>query len=171
MIRIGQGYDSHRFDPDRRLVLGGIEIPDHPGLAGHSDADAVCHAITDALLGAAGLGDIGTHFPPSDELWRDADSLELLREVVTMVMAEGFRIVNVDATVITESPKIGPHADEMREALADALEVGEERISIKGKSNERLGWIGRGEGLAVLAVALLEGGHPGSGSRANPRTV
>lgn len=156
MFRIGQGYDSHRFADERRLVLGGVEIPDHPGLAGHSDADAVAHAVTDALLGAAGLGDIGTHFPPSDDLWLDADSMELLADVASLVRAEHYRVVNVDITVITESPRIGPHVPAMQGRISEALGTSSEAISIKGKSNEGLGWIGRGEGLAVLAVALVE---------------
>lgn len=155
-MRIGQGYDSHAFDDARPLILGGVEIPDHPGLLGHSDADAIAHAVTDALLGASGLGDIGTHFPPSDELWRDADSMELLRRVVSLVAGDGYRVVNVDVTVITETPKIGPHVPAMQGKLSNALGVPAAAVSIKGKSNEALGWIGRGEGLATLAVALLE---------------
>lgn len=156
MFRIGQGYDSHRFDEDRRLILGGVEIPDHAGLAGHSDADAIAHAVTDALLGAAGLGDIGTHFPPSDDLWLDADSMELLSDVMGLVRAAHYRVVNVDVTVVTESPRIGPHVPAMQGRLSEALGSSPEVVSIKGKSNEGLGWIGRGEGLAVLAVALVE---------------
>ena len=155
-MRIGHGYDSHRFAEGRRLVLGGIEIPDHAGLDGHSDADAVAHAITDALLGASGLGDIGTHFPPSDERWKDADSMNLLGRAVQMVRAEGYDVSNVDVTVVTESPKIGPHAGAMRARLAPVLATTLDRVSVKGKSNEGLGWIGRGEGLAVFAVALLD---------------
>lgn len=156
MFRIGQGYDSHRFEEGRRLVLGGVEIPGHAGLAGHSDADAVAHAVTDALLGAAGLGDIGTHFPPSDDLWLDADSMELLADVMGLVRAASYRVVNVDVTVITESPRIGPHVPAMQGRLSEALGTSPDAISIKGKSNEGLGWIGRGEGLAVIAVALVE---------------
>lgn len=156
MFRIGQGYDSHRFDDSRRLVLGGVEISGHAGLAGHSDADAVAHALTDALLGAAGLGDIGTHFPPSDDLWLDADSMELLADVVGLVRAAHYQVVNVDVTVITESPRIGPHVPAMQGRLSEILGILPEAISVKGKSNEGLGWIGRGEGLAAMAVALLE---------------
>lgn len=167
-MRIGQGYDSHRFAEGRRLILGGVEIPDHPGLAGHSDADAIGHAVTDALLGAAGLGDIGTHFPPSDDLWRDADSMELLRKVVELVHAAGYRIVNVDVTVVTESPKIGPHVPAMQGKLSEALGIDARWISVKGKSNEGMGWIGRGEGLAALAVALIDEAPPiASGSPRN----
>lgn len=168
-MRIGQGYDSHRFALDRPLILGGVEIPDHPGLAGHSDADAAAHAVTDALLGAAGLGDIGTHFPPSDELWRDADSMDLLRRVASLVGAEGYRIINVDVTVITETPKIGPHVPAMQGKLSEALGVPAASVSIKGKSNETLGWIGRGEGLAALAVALIQESAPVAPGR--PRRV
>jgi 2-C-methyl-D-erythritol 2,4-cyclodiphosphate synthase len=168
-MRIGQGYDSHAFAEGRRLILGGVEIPDHPGLLGHSDADAIAHAVTDALLGAACLGDIGTHFPPSDELWRDADSMELLRRVVSLVAGEGYRVVNVDVTVITETPKIGPHVPAMQGRLSDALGVSASAVSIKGKSNETLGWIGRGEGLATLAVTLLEESPPVAPAR--PRGV
>jgi 2-C-methyl-D-erythritol 2,4-cyclodiphosphate synthase len=154
-MRIGHGYDSHRFAEGRRLVLGGIEIPEHAGLDGHSDADAVAHAITDALLGASGLGDIGTHFPPSDDRWKDADSMDLLARAVHMVRTEGYDVSNVDVTVVTESPKIGPYAGAMRARLAQTLATTLDRVSVKGKSNEGLGWIGRGEGLAVFAVALL----------------
>lgn len=155
-MRVGIGYDSHRFAPGRRLVLGGVEIPHDLGLSGHSDADAVAHAVTDALLGAAAMGDIGTHFPPSDARWKDADSIELLRHVVSLLRAERFRIVNVDATVVCEAPRIGPHVPAMRETLAEALGIGIDRISVKGKTNEGMGWIGRGEGIAALAVATIE---------------
>jgi 2-C-methyl-D-erythritol 2,4-cyclodiphosphate synthase len=155
-MRIGIGYDSHRFAPGRRLVLGGVEIPHALGLAGHSDADAVAHAITDAVLGAAGLGDIGAHFPPSDERWRDADSLELLRTAVALVREAGLRVSNVDATVVCEAPRLAPHTPAMRERLASVLGVPSSAVSVKGKSNEGMGWLGRGEGIAAIAVALLE---------------
>lgn len=155
-MRVGFGYDSHRFDRDRPLVLGGVTIPDAPGLAGFSDADAVAHAVTDAVLGAAGAGDIGSHFPPGDERWRDADSLELLARAVRIVRDRSYRVVNVDLTVVCESPRISPHASAMKENLARALDVGPGRVSVKGKSNEGMGWIGAGEGLAVYAVALVE---------------
>lgn len=157
-MRIGFGYDSHRFDPSRTCRLAGIEIPDTPGLAGFSDGDAVAHAVTDALLGAACLGDIGGHFPPGDERWRDADSMGLLRRAVQLVHDAGYRVENIDLTVICERPRIGPHAERMRDALARALEVGIEDVSVKGKTNERMGWEGREEGLAVHAVALLRTG-------------
>jgi 2-C-methyl-D-erythritol 2,4-cyclodiphosphate synthase len=154
-MRIGIGYDSHRFAPGRRLVLGGIEI-DHPfGLVGHSDADAVAHAVTDALLGAAALGDIGTLFPPEDETWRGADSLALLQRVVGQVREAGFQVVNVDVTIVCEAPPIRPHAAAMRATLARPLGVEPGSVSIKAKSNEGMGWVGRGEGVAAMAVALL----------------
>jgi 2-C-methyl-D-erythritol 2,4-cyclodiphosphate synthase len=155
-MRIGHGYDSHRFADGRRLVLGGVEIPNHRGLDGHSDADAVAHALTDALLGAAALGDIGRHFPPSEDAWKDADSMALLARVVEMLEAEGYMVVNVDVTVVTESPRLGRYADAMRERLATVLRVAPRAVSLKAKSNEGMGWIGRGEGLAAFAVALLD---------------
>ncbi len=154
-VRTGIGYDSHRFDPGRPLILGGIAIPDAPGLAGHSDADAVAHALADALLGAAALGDIGTHFPPDDDTWKGADSMELLGVVVRLVHEAGYRVCNVDVTVVCERPRIGPHGPAMRKRLAQVLGVAPADVSVKGKSNEGLGWIGRGEGLATLAVAAL----------------
>ena len=150
--RVGIGYDSHRFAAGRRLVLGGVEIEHDQGLEGHSDADALAHAIIDAVLGAAGLGDLGTHFPPSDERWRDADSIELLRTAVAMVSG---RVLNVDATVICEAPRLGEHRAEMERRLTDAAGG---PVSVKATSNEGLGWIGRGEGIACVAVALLETG-------------
>jgi 2-C-methyl-D-erythritol 2,4-cyclodiphosphate synthase len=154
-VRIGIGYDSHKFAEGRRLVLGGVDIPHTHGLSGHSDADAVAHAITDAMLGAAALGDIGTHFPPSDQTWKNADSIALLRRANELLEAKGYQVVNVDVTVICEAPKIGPHALAMREKLAAALGIGVKHISIKGKTNEGMGWIGRGEGIAVMATALI----------------
>jgi 2-C-methyl-D-erythritol 2,4-cyclodiphosphate synthase len=156
-VRIGQGYDSHRFAEGRRLILGGVEFQGEAGLAGHSDADAVAHALTDALLGAAGLGDIGTHFPPDDDAWKDADSLDLLARAVRLLEGRNLMVVNVDVTVVCERPRIGPRAGEMREKLAEVLGIGPDQVSIKGKSNEGMGWIGRGEGIAALAVALLDG--------------
>jgi 2-C-methyl-D-erythritol 2,4-cyclodiphosphate synthase len=148
--RIGVGYDSHRFAESRRLVLGGVEIQHDQGLEGHSDADVVAHAITDAVLGAAGLGDLGTHFPPDDDRWRDADSVDLLRTAAAMVRGH---VVNVDATVVCEAPRIGEHRAEMERLLGEALGV---RVSVKATTNEGMGWIGRGEGIACIAVALLE---------------
>ena len=155
-MRIGHGYDSHRFVRGRRLVLGGLEIPSDRGLAGHSDADAVAHAVTDALLGAAGLGDIGTHFPPSDPQWRDADSLELLRTAVRLVEGENYQVVNVDVTIIAEYPRLGPYRDGMRARIAEALGIAPRHVSIKAKTNEGMGWIGAQEGIAVHAVALID---------------
>ena len=154
-MRVGTGYDSHRFDPDRRLLLGGVEIPGVPGLSGHSDGDAVAHAVTDALLGAAGEGDIGSHFPPGDPRWRDADSIDLLGRVVALLRRRRLRVMNVDVTVICEAPRIGPHVGRMRSRIGSALGTGPDAVSIKGKTNEGMGWIGAGEGIAVHAVALI----------------
>jgi 2-C-methyl-D-erythritol 2,4-cyclodiphosphate synthase len=155
-MRVGIGFDSHRFEPGRRLVLGGVEIPFDRGLAGHSDADAVAHAVTDAILGAAAMGDIGTHFPPDDARWKDADSLALLKLAVEIVAGENYQVVNIDVTVICEEPRIGPHTAEMRRRLAQATGIGPQHVSIKGKSNEGMGWTGRGEGLGAIAVALID---------------
>ncbi len=149
-VSVGVGYDSHRFEEGRRLVLGGVEI-DHPrGLAGHSDADVLTHAVIDALLGAAGAGDIGTHFPDDEETWRGADSIDLLRTAVGIVAG---RIANVDATLICEEPRLGPHRAEMERILAEATSA---RVNVKATSNEGMGWIGRGEGIACIAVASVE---------------
>jgi 2-C-methyl-D-erythritol 2,4-cyclodiphosphate synthase len=147
---VGLGYDSHRFAPGRRLVLGGVEIEHELGLEGHSDADVLTHAVIDALLGAAGAGDIGTLFPDDDERWRDADSIDLLRTVVGTVAG---RIVNVDATVVCEQPRLGEHRAEMERILAEATSA---RVSVKATSNEGMGWIGRGEGIACIAVASVD---------------
>jgi 2-C-methyl-D-erythritol 2,4-cyclodiphosphate synthase len=155
-MRVGTGYDSHRFAEGRELVLGGVRIPDHPGLLGHSDGDAVAHAVIDAILGAAAAGNVGSHFPPSDAAFKDADSMELLRRAVQVLEARNYQVVNVDVTVVCESPKIGPWADTMRQRLGEILRVGPSAVSVKGKSNEGMGWIGRGEGLAVHAVALID---------------
>jgi 2-C-methyl-D-erythritol 2,4-cyclodiphosphate synthase len=149
-MSVGIGYDSHRFAEGRRLVLGGVEI-DHPrGLAGHSDADVLTHAVIDALLGAAGAGDIGTLFPDDDEAWRDADSIDLLRTAVGTISG---RIENVDATLICEEPRIGPWRPEMERVLAEATSA---RVTVKATSNEGMGWIGRGEGIACIAVASVD---------------
>ncbi|HVM36445.1 MAG TPA: 2-C-methyl-D-erythritol 2,4-cyclodiphosphate synthase [Actinomycetota bacterium] len=154
-MRVGHGFDVHAFDEERRLVLGGITIPDTPGLAGHSDADVVSHAAADALLGAASLGDLGTHFPPNDR-WRDASSLELLREVAARLSKAGFRIVNVDVTVIAERPRLAAHLGAMAGAVAGALGVQGSALSIKATTTDGLGFTGRGEGIAAAAVALIE---------------
>lgn len=154
-IRVGQGYDVHALVPGRPLILGGVTIPHGAGLLGHSDADALLHAITDALLGAAGLGDIGRMFPDSDERWRGADSRLLLREAVAEVIAAGWRIGNVDGTVIAQAPRIAPHVEAMRLNIAADLGIDAACVNIKGKTTERLGFAGRGEGIAAEAVALL----------------
>ncbi|TVR63866.1 MAG: 2-C-methyl-D-erythritol 2,4-cyclodiphosphate synthase [Gemmatimonadales bacterium] len=155
-MRIGFGYDSHVFDPERPCILGGVIIPDTPGLRGFSDGDAVAHAVTDAILGAACLGDIGAHFPPGEDAWRGADSMDLLARAVSLVREAGYRVGNVDITVICEQPRIGPVATRMRECLAQVLGVVPGDVSVKGKTNERMGWEGEGKGLAVHAVALLQ---------------
>jgi 2-C-methyl-D-erythritol 2,4-cyclodiphosphate synthase len=155
VFRIGVGYDSHRTIEGRKLLLGGEHIPSTVGLKGHSDGDALCHAITDAILGAAGRGDIGQHFPDTDPQYRDADSLELLRRAVAVVRNAGFVIENIDAVVIAERPKLALHVDRIRATLAGALEISTDAVSVKGKTNEGMGEIGRGEGMAVHAVALL----------------
>ena len=155
-MRIGFGYDSHRFASGRRLVLGGVEFPGEDGLAGHSDADALIHALIDALYGAAALGDIGSHFPDGDPKWKGADSAELLAAAVAEVAAAGFRIVNVDATVVCERPRLAGRIDAIRERLAGLLGVPVSSVSVKGKTNERMDDVGAGAGVAVHAVALVE---------------
>jgi len=155
-VRSGIGYDSHRLAEGRKLILGGVEVEGaERGLDGHSDADALTHAVIDALLGAAGLGDIGLHFPDSDERWRDADSIELLREVVGQLDAAGWTVGNVDATVICEAPKLGAYREPMRDTLAAAIGVAPDAVNVKFTTNERMGPIGRGEGIAALATATL----------------
>jgi 2-C-methyl-D-erythritol 2,4-cyclodiphosphate synthase len=151
----GIGYDSHRLAAGRRLVLGGVEIASDLGLDGHSDADVLTHAVIDALLGAAGLGDIGEHFPDSDERYRDADSIELLRTVLPRVLAQGLELVNVDVTVVMERPKLGPHREAIRERLASALGLAPGRVNVKATTGEGIGFVGRGEGVAALAVVSL----------------
>ena len=151
-MSVGIGYDSHRFGADRPLILGGVEVPHSCGLEGHSDADVVTHAVMDALLGAAGRGDIGTHFPPSDERWRDANSLDLLRTVVGLT---GGRIENIDVTVICEQPRLAGHRGEMERLLSDVTSA---RVNVKATTNEGMGWIGRAEGIAVIAVAQVDEG-------------
>jgi 2-C-methyl-D-erythritol 2,4-cyclodiphosphate synthase len=158
-VTAGIGYDSHRLVEGRRLLLGGVEIPSERGLDGHSDSDVLAHAVTDALLGAAGLGDIGEHFPDTDERWRDADSIRLLEAVVGMVSDRGLEIENVDCTVMMEAPKLAPHRTAVRASLASALGLQAERVNVKATTGERMGFVGRGEGVAALAVASLR--HPG----------
>jgi len=153
--RVGIGYDSHPFALGRPLTLGGILIPSEIGLAGHSDADAICHAITDAILGAAGLGDIGEMFPDSDPANKDRDSVGMLEAAVRRLTGAGFRVNQVDVTVIAETPRLSPHRDKMRARLAAALGIDSSSVSVKGKTNEGMGWIGRKEGLACIAVATL----------------
>jgi 2-C-methyl-D-erythritol 4-phosphate cytidylyltransferase/2-C-methyl-D-erythritol 2,4-cyclodiphosphate synthase len=153
--RAGMGYDLHRLVEGRPLILGGVTIPFERGLAGHSDADAVCHAVTDAILGAAGAGDIGRHFPDTDQQWKGASSIELLRRAVAVVNGMGLAVGNVDATVILERPKLAPHIDAMRANLAEVLGVTVDRVSVKGKTNEGVGELGRGEAVAVHAIALV----------------
>ena len=154
-IRTGLGYDCHRFAEGRRLVLGGVELASERGLLGHSDADVLTHAIIDALLGAAALGDIGQHFPDTDERYRDADSLSFLRAAAGLVRGAGYAISNVDATVVIERPKLAPVRDEMRRALADALDVALDAVSVKATRGEGMGFVGREEGAAALAIATL----------------
>ena len=156
MTRVGIGYDSHRFVEGRPLILGGVTIPHSSGLAGHSDADAVAHALTDAMLGAAGAGNIGQLFPDTDPLWKDADSMELLRTAHELIRGRGLRLVQADLTVITELPRLQPHLAPMAASLAARLALPTGAINVKAKTNEGMGFIGRGEGLAVMAVALLE---------------
>ena len=158
--RVGTGYDLHRLVDGRPLVLGGVEIPAVRGALGHSDADVVCHSATDAILGAASLGDIGRHFPDTDQRWKDASSIDLLRQAVVMVHTAGFHVVNLDVVVILEKPKIAPHLDKIRAQLAGVLEILVERVSVKGKTNEGVDAIGRGEAIAAHAVALLAHREP-----------
>ncbi len=155
MVLTGIGYDSHRLSNGRKLILGGVEIPCEVGLDGHSDADVLTHAVIDALLGAAGLGDIGEHFPDTDERYRDASSIELLETVLTRVIAQGLELVNVDATVVMERPKLGPHRDAIRARLAMALGLASGRVNVKATTGEGIGFVGRGEGVAALAVVSL----------------
>jgi 2-C-methyl-D-erythritol 2,4-cyclodiphosphate synthase len=153
--RSGIGYDSHRLGVGRRLVLGGVELAAERGLEGHSDADVLSHALIDALLGAAGLGDIGQHFPDSDERYRDADSLALLADALASVHAAGFEVVNVDATVVMEEPKLGAARDAIRERLAGVLGLDAANVNVKATTGEGIGFVGRGEGVAALAIATL----------------
>ncbi|MFN8572462.1 MAG: 2-C-methyl-D-erythritol 2,4-cyclodiphosphate synthase [Gemmatimonadaceae bacterium] len=154
-MRIGIGYDSHRFGPGGPLVLGGVSIPVDYKLVGHSDGDAIAHAVTDAVLGAAGEGDIGQMFADTDEVNLGRNSIEMLRLAVERVHARGFAVINVDVTVVAETPKIAAHRSAMRAHLAEALGIPPAALGLKGKTNERMGWIGRGEGIACIAVALL----------------
>jgi 2-C-methyl-D-erythritol 2,4-cyclodiphosphate synthase len=155
-VTTGLGYDCHPFAPGRRLVLGGVEVPHDRGLAGHSDADVLTHAIIDALLGAAALGDIGQHFPDTDERYRDADSLDLLRTTVAMLLHRGFAIIHVDATVVIERPRLAPLRDDIRCSLAQALGISTEHVSVKATRGEGMGFVGREEGAVAMAIATVE---------------
>lgn len=156
MIRIGQGFDVHAFGPGDHVMLGGVRIAHEAGLIAHSDGDVLLHALCDALLGSLALGDIGQHFPPSDPRWRGADSRSLLRHALALVRGAGYRVVNVDLTVLAEAPKVGPHADAMRTLIAADLGVTTADVGLKATTTERLGFVGRGEGIAAFAVALVE---------------
>ena len=156
MIRCGIGYDVHRLAEGRKLILGGVEIAHSHGLEGHSDADVLLHAIADALLGAIGAGDIGQHFPNADESIRGISSIEILRRVIKVLAEKKVRVVNVDATVLTEKPKLGPHIAAMRKTIADAIGTPDSNVSVKATTNEKLGAIGRGEGIAAIAIATVE---------------
>ncbi len=156
-LRIGMGYDVHPLTEDRPLIIGGVEIPYLKGLAGHSDADVLLHAICDALLGAAALGDIGTHFPDTDDRWKGADSRILLQEVKSTLSDAGYIVVNVDATVALERPKLRPHIDTIRQLIAVDLEIGVDQVSVKATTSEKIGMVGREEGAAAWAVCLLAG--------------
>ena len=155
-MRIGHGYDVHRLVPGRKLILGGVELPSEKGLLGHSDADVLTHAVMDALLGAAALGDIGKLFPDSDPAYEGADSLVLLRRVTDVLAEHGYRVGNVDATVLAQRPKLAPHIPAMREKLAGAMGIDLEQVSVKATTEEGLGFTGTGEGIAAHAVALIE---------------
>ena len=154
-IRIGNGYDIHQLSPDRRLILGGVEIPHELGLLGHSDADVLTHAIMDAMLGALSLGDIGLYFPPTDPQWKGADSLVLLNKVNQLIQEKGWHLGNIDSVVVAERPKLKPHITAMRDRLASALKIQPDRIGIKATTNEKLDSVGREEGICAYAVALL----------------
>ncbi len=155
-FRIGQGLDVHAFTPGDHVMMGGVRIPHHRGIAAHSDGDVAVHALCDALLGAAALGDIGTHFPPADPQWLDADSIDLLRRVCALLGERGWRPGNVDLTVACEEPRLAPHVAAMRRTIAAALDVDEDAVSIKATTTEQLGFCGRNEGIAALAVALIQ---------------
>lgn len=154
-LRIGNGYDIHQLVSDRPLILGGVTVPHHLGLLGHSDADVLTHAIMDALLGALSLGDIGHYFPPTDPQWKGADSLKLLAQVNQLIQSKGWRISNLDSVIVAERPKIKPHIQSMRDRLAETLQISPELIGIKATTNEKMDAVGREEGIAAYAVALL----------------
>ena len=164
-MRIGYGYDSHRFEENRRLVLGGVEIPHPFGMKAHSDGDVLLHAVIDALLGAAALGDIGSHFPDSAAEWKNADSAKLLESVVTEIHAAGYTVGNLDVTVICEAPRLRPHVERIRARIAELLEIDVSRVSVKGKTNEKMDDVGAGVGIEVHAVTLLDELSPGSAAK------
>lgn len=155
-MRIGHGYDAHRFADGRKLILGGVDVPHTQGLDGHSDADVLVHAVMDALLGAAALGDIGGHFPPSDPMYKDADSMKLCERVAELLRENGFAVCNVDATVIAQAPKLAPYIESMRKNIAAALGVDISKVSVKATTEERMGFTGRCEGISAHAVCLIE---------------
>lgn len=155
-IRIGHGYDVHRLVEGRKLIVGGVEIPYEKGLLGHSDADVLCHAVADALLGAAGLRDIGYYFPDSDEMYKNVSSLVILRDVARMLSDKGMRPSNVDSTLIAQKPKFSPYIEEMKKAIADALSISESSVNVKATTEENLGFTGRGEGISAHAVCIVE---------------
>lgn len=154
-FRVGHGYDVHKLVEDRKLIIGGVEIPHYKGLLGHSDADVLAHAICDALLGAAALGDIGKHFPDNDDRYKDIDSLVLLKKVCELIRNKGYEISNVDSTILAQAPKLRPYIDEMRSKLAKAMKLDIDELSVKATTEERLGFTGREEGIAAHAVVLL----------------
>lgn len=170
-FRIGQGIDVHAFGPGDHVVLGGVRIPHEKGLVAHSDGDVLLHALADALLGALALGDIGKHFPDTDENYSGADSRALLRHVVNLIVERGYRLVNADATLIAQAPKMAPHIDAMRQHIAADCQVTADAISVKATTSEKLGFTGRKEGIAAQAVVLLEQASPESGSTLSGKTL
>lgn len=155
-IRIGFGFDVHAFAEGRKLILGGVEIPHEAGLIGHSDADVLCHAVTDALLGALALGDIGSHFPDTDPDYKDVDSTGLLKQVMDLVQSKGYRLINTDITVVAERPKLRPYIDQIRQKLSTILKISAGEVSVKASTNEKMGFIGREEGVVAYAVVLVQ---------------
>ena len=155
-MRIGQGYDVHRLEEGRKLIIGGVEIPYEKGLLGHSDADVLLHAVSDSLLGAAALGDIGRHFPDTDPAFKGADSIELLKQVVKLVNVKGYKIVNIDATIIAQAPKMMPHIEQMRKNIAAACGIDEDQVNVKATTEEKLGFTGQKLGISASAVALID---------------
>lgn len=155
-MRVGQGYDTHRLVEGRKLILGGVELEHSLGLLGHSDADALCHAVIDSLFGAAALGDIGTHFPDTDPKYKGADSIELLREAGRLIREAGYEIENIDTTIIAQRPKLAPHTRRMAERMAEALGIEPSQVSVKAKTNEKMGFTGREEGIETRAICLLK---------------